>query len=318
MSHEPHLDRFEFERAHQAEEYRARASALARGEYEEPGRVPRKPAVWAAAIKDAAQAYRFPTLLLPLLLLVVMGIGSYDSMHDVRGDRMLGALPMFAPAVLAIWWSIRGAFMKEPNIGRLLARIYSGAYGSIPLILGGMLTTTVLWQVPSNRAAVEDASWHYWWAKIFGSASVKSGTASLGEQLLITGLVGLLIAAFAGMLTVFVLVLPIVGIRRSREVFGAELPNQRRAVGYITVGFAILVVGIALVVLGGPDMSFAAAGEWLSGDGSVGSAGTGFGAEDWMALGWIFGVGAMILSAVVIGIGFIHGFRDPGERPDLY
>ena len=107
------------------------------------GRVPRRPAVWAAAIKDVAQAYHFPTLLLPLLLLVVMGFGSYDSMHDARGDRMLGALPMFAPAVLSIWWSIRGAFMKEPSIGRLLARIYSGAYGSIPLILGGMLTTAV-------------------------------------------------------------------------------------------------------------------------------------------------------------------------------
>ena len=281
----------------------------------EAGRVPRRPAVWAAAIKDVAQAYHFPTLLLPLLLLVVMGFGSYDSMHDARGDRMLGALPMFAPAVLAIWWSIRGAFMKEPSIGRLLARIYSGAYGSIPLILGGMLTTAVLWQVPSNRAAVEGASWHYWWAKVLGSASVKTGTASLGEQVLLIGLMGWLIAAFAGMMTVFILVIPIVGIRRSREVFGAELPNQRRAVGYITVGFAILVVGIALVALGGPDMSFAAAGEWLRGEGSTG---TGTVVEDWMALAWIFGIGAMILSAIVIGMGFIHGYRDPGERPDLY
>lgn len=180
----------------------------------------RGPSLWRLAFTDARRAYRFPTLLLPMFLLAVAAAGAADGIRDVHGDRLLGALPMFVPAVLAVWWAVRGAFERELTTVSLIVRLLSASlYVPIPLIVSILCSIAGVWSVPANHAFLEGAVTHYWWSKTLGSAIIKTGTASLGEQLLITGVMGLVIASFAGLIASIFILLPVVALRR-RDVFG--------------------------------------------------------------------------------------------------
>ncbi len=250
----------------------------------------RGPSLWRLAFTDARRAYRFPTLLLPMFLLAVAAAGAADGIRDVHGDRLLGALPMFVPAVLAVWWAVRGAFERELTTVSLIVRLLSASlYVPIPLIVSILCSIAGVWSVPANRAFLEGAVTHYWWSKTLGSAIIKTGTAPLGEQLLITGLMGLVIASFAGLIASIFILLPVVALRR-RDVFGLTLPGQGNSAAYVFDGFAMIVAGGALVIVFGEGLRFNHVREWVRFRSENGWNISEFASADWTMVLWASGL----------------------------
>ncbi len=266
----------------------------------------KEPSAWYLALADARQAYRFPAVILPILLLALAAWGASDGINDTHGDRGYGALPMIAPAVLAVWWSVRGAFMRDLTVMKLAVRMISASlYAPVPLIAGILLSMVGLWLVPANRAILDGAASHHWWQKIMGSAIIKTGTASLGEQLLITGLMGLLIASFAGLMASILFLLPMVSLRRSRSIFGFTIPGQGNTAGFVFGGFAVMTTGLALLVALGEDMGFWQLHEWIELQSRDGWNVAEFGTADWQTAGWGCGVLLVTLGTVLIAGGIV-------------
>ncbi|MFT3944533.1 MAG: hypothetical protein QM705_12045 [Ancrocorticia sp.] len=269
---------------------------------------PRDPSIWRLAFTDARRAYRFPALLLPIFLMAVAAAGAADGIRDVHGDYLLGALPMFAPAVLSVWWAVRGAFERELTLPSLLVRLLSASlYVPIPLIASILCSVAGVWSVPANRAFLDGAS-HYWWSKTLGSAIIKTGTAPLGEQLLITGLMGLVIASFAGLMASIFILLPVVALRR-REVFGFTLTGQGNTAAYVFDGFAMIVAGGALVIFFGEGLRFSHVREWISTQSHDGWNIGEFGSADWVVVAWAAGLLLIVTGFAVFSRGLQRALR---------
>ena len=276
----------------------------------------RSPSLWRLAFTDAHRAYRFPALLLPTFLLAVAAAGAGDGIRDIHGDRLLGALPMFVPAVLAVWWAVRGAFERELTTVSLIVRLLSASLCvPIPLIVSILCSIAGVWFVPANRAFLEGAATHYWWSKTLGSAIIKTGTASLGEQLLITGVMGLVIASFAGLIASIVILLPVVALRR-RDVFGLTLPGQGNSAAYVFDGFAMIVAGGALVIVFGEGLRFNHVREWVRFRSENGWNISEFASADWTVVLWASGLLLIATGFAVFLRGFYRALR-AGERAAL-
>ena len=276
----------------------------------------RSPSLWRLAFTDAHRAYRFPALLLPIFLLAVAAAGAADGIRDVHGDRLLGALPMFVPAVLAVWWAVRGAFERELTTVSLIVRLLSASlYVPIPLIVSILCSIAGVWSVPANRAFLEGAVTHYWWSKTLGPAIIKTGTASLGEQLLITGVMGLIIASFAGLIASIFILLPVVALRR-RDIFGLTLPGQGNSAAYVFDGFAMIVAGGALVIVFGEGLRFNHVREWVRFRSENGWNISEFASADWTVVLWASGLLLIATGFAVFLRGFYRALR-AGERAAL-
>ena len=270
----------------------------------------KEPSQWFLALADARRAYRFPAVILPILLLVLAAWGASDGIHDVGGDRGYGALPMIAPAVLAVWWSVRGAFIRDLTVLKLNIRMIAASmYAPVPLIAAILLSMLGLWLVPANRALLDGAASHYWWQKTLGSSFIKTGTAPIGEQLLITGLMGLVIASFAGLMASILILLPMVSLRRTRSIFGFTIPGQGNTAGYVFGGFALMTAGLALLVGFGEGSGFGQLRHWIEVQVRDGWNVADFGPADWQTAGWAGGFLLAALGTLVIAGGIVSALR---------
>ncbi len=274
------------------------------------GSAPRAPSLWLLALSDARRAYRFPAVILPILLMALATWGTSDGMRDIHGDRFFGALPMLTPAVLSAWWVIRGALERGPTpVGLILRMISAILYVPIPLVAGITLSIAGMWLIPANRAMVEGASSHYWWPKMLGSAIIKTGTASLGEQMLVTGFMAFLIASFAGLITSIFILLPVVSLRRKGAAFGVTLPGQGNSAAYVFIGFAVIVAGGALLIFFGDGLRFSHLREWMSIQSHNGWSIAEFGSADWAMALWTAGLLMIVAGFAIFLRGLYRGLR---------
>ncbi len=278
---------------------------------------PRDPSLRRLAFTDARRAYHFPAVILPILLMALATWGTSDGMRDIHGDRPFGALPMLTPAILSVWWAARGAFERSPTpVGVVLRIVSSSLYVPIPLIAGITLSIAGMWLVPANRAMVEGASSHYWWPKILGSQIIKTGTASLGEQMLVTGFMAFLIASFAGLMACIFILLPAVSLRRRGAAFGATLPGQGNSAAYVFLGFAAMVAGGSLLVVFGDGLRFAHVRQWTLAQSHSGWNIGEFDSADWTVVLWCAGLLLIVAGLAVFLRGLYRALR-AGDRAPL-
>lgn len=195
-------------------------------------------------LAEVRRAYLGPRLLIAIAAFALSCWGTLDSYRDADGDRILGAMPLLAPGLLAGWMTLSVVWMRNFSIQTLMARIlFAGFVGAVPVIIANTLFLLGTWAVPANRALIHSVRFHYWWE------------GSIGIQLVLTGFGGL-VGQMCGVLAVaLIITLPILSLRNPKVVAtGSHLwkveDSKRRdtLAAYVFCGLGSFILGLILVV----------------------------------------------------------------------
>lgn len=193
---------------------------------------------------EARRAYLTPRVLIVVAAFALACWGTLDSFHDAGGERLLGAMPFAAPALLTGWMTLSVVWMRTFSLQTLMARIlFAGFVGAVPLIIANMLFLVGAWMVPANRALIHGARFHYWWVD------------SIGMQVMLTGLGGFIGQLGGVLLVALIITLPILSLRNPKVVAtGSHLwkvedgKHRDTLAAYVFCGLGSFMLGLLLAL----------------------------------------------------------------------
>ncbi len=261
--------------------------------------------VQLSAFEDAISAYRWPALLVPIVLLVLATLGSLDAIRDVDGVRSLGYAPVLACCLMTAWWAVSIVFERPTTTDKLVARgIAASMLVQIPLVLANALVAMLLYLTPPIREFVD-----------WNSYRLEFWSDGLFFQLAIIPFLSYFFGAVTGLFTVLVVVFPaMVFIDPDVLKKGSKLEGYRpdtwreNYVGYVFLGLSALVVGLVTKMLLARNVAFADVLSWFRQE-----SGSPHSSEVFL---WILGVALLGLALSLISYGILKTAKYRPKKDD--
>lgn len=213
-----------------------------------------------SVLREALEAYRWPALLVPIVLLVLATLGSLDAIRDVDGARSFGYAPVLACCLMTAWWVVSIVFDRPATTDKLVARgIAASMLVQIPLVLANALVAVLLYLTPPIRGFVD-----------LNSYRLEFWSDGLLFQLAIIPFLSYFFGAVTGLFTVLVVVFPaMVFIDSDVLQKGSKLEGCRpdiwreNYVGFVFLGLSALVVGLVTKMLLARNVAFSDVLSWF-------------------------------------------------------
>lgn len=248
-------------------------------------------------LHDVRAAYRWPHVILPVILFLVSTAGTQATFADPRGNSIMGHAAIATPSIIAAYWSIAWLFQRHRTLVTLLVRMLTGCLiVQVPLVIANSVAIFVLALLPANQRVLDALTGnHYWWDE-YGPAG-QAGMMAIGSYA---------VSGFFGIMAVLIIVLPVSTILTPRVIAeGSNLERvtkgqPRNFMGTLVFGgLGLFSLGLCLRVLLGGNITVARFSEWLA-RGDISTT-----AYDMSFLWWGIGTVCIGLGVAAMGIACI-------------